>query len=102
MLVNVVVAVLMKNLEDSNKEALLDELEEKKEREEMLEREEASRRLSAASVGGDLAPNAGAPAQVNARRLASLPCLRKVTMTMTAVMILCGRLRMRIVPMATC
>ncbi|XP_068444723.1 voltage-dependent T-type calcium channel subunit alpha-1H-like [Clinocottus analis] len=65
-LVNVVVAVLMKHLEESNKEALLDELEEKKEREEMKEREEASRRrLSAASAGGDpLAPNAGTPAQV--------------------------------------
>ncbi|XP_068582968.1 voltage-dependent T-type calcium channel subunit alpha-1H-like [Cebidichthys violaceus] len=63
-LVNVVVAVLMKHLEESNKEALLDEMEERKEREEMREREEASRRLSTASVGGDLVPNMGAPAQV--------------------------------------
>ncbi|XP_075948050.1 voltage-dependent T-type calcium channel subunit alpha-1H-like [Anarhichas minor] len=65
-LVNVVVAVLMKHLEDSNKEALLDEIEERKEREEMREREEASRRLSTASVGGDLLPNVGTPAQVQA------------------------------------
>ncbi|KAM8879619.1 voltage-dependent T-type calcium channel subunit alpha-1H-like isoform 2-T2 [Spinachia spinachia] len=69
-LVNVVVAVLMKHLEESNKEALLDELEEKKEREEMREREElrkweeTNRRLSTASLGGDPVPNVAAPAQV--------------------------------------
>ncbi|XP_038568913.1 voltage-dependent T-type calcium channel subunit alpha-1I isoform X1 [Micropterus salmoides] len=66
-LVNVVVAVLMKHLEDSNKEAQLEEMEEreeKREREEMKEREEANRRLSTASVGGDLWPNADTPAQV--------------------------------------
>lgn len=73
-LVNVVVAVLMKHLEESNKEALLDELEEKKEQEEMREREEmrkweeTNRRLSTASLGGDPAPNAGAPAQVTDRQ----------------------------------
>lgn len=60
-LVNVVVAVLMKHLEDSNKEAQLEEMEEKA---EMREREEASQRLAAASVGGDLGPNVEAPAQV--------------------------------------
>uniref|UniRef100_A0A3B4YPK3 Ion transport domain-containing protein n=2 Tax=Seriola lalandi dorsalis TaxID=1841481 RepID=A0A3B4YPK3_SERLL len=71
-LVNVVVAVLMKHLEESNKEAQLEEMEERKEREEMREREErrerereeANRRLSAASLSGDLGPNVDAPAQV--------------------------------------
>ncbi|XP_031165476.1 voltage-dependent T-type calcium channel subunit alpha-1H-like [Sander lucioperca] len=63
-LVNVVVAVLMKHLEDSNKEAQLEEMEERMEREETREREEASRRLSTASVGGDLVPNVDTPAQV--------------------------------------
>uniref|UniRef100_A0A3Q3Q260 Ion transport domain-containing protein n=1 Tax=Monopterus albus TaxID=43700 RepID=A0A3Q3Q260_MONAL len=65
-LVNVVVAVLMKHLEESNKEAQLEELEEKKEQKERedREREEASRRLSTASVGGDLRPNVDTPAQV--------------------------------------
>lgn len=63
-LVNVVVAVLMKHLEDSNKEAQLEEMEERREREEKREREEASRRLSTASVGGDL--ELDAPAQVPA------------------------------------
>ncbi|XP_055365244.1 voltage-dependent T-type calcium channel subunit alpha-1I-like isoform X2 [Betta splendens] len=62
-LVNVVVAVLMKHLEESNKEAQLEEMEERREREEQREREEASRRLSAASLGGDLGPNGDAPAQ---------------------------------------
>lgn len=56
-LVNVVVAVLMKHLEDSNKEALLDEIEEKREKEE-------ANRLSNASVGGDAGPNVDTPAQV--------------------------------------
>lgn len=60
-LVNVVVAVLMKHLEDSNKEAQLEEMEEKAEK---REREEASRRLSTASVGGDLGLNMDTPAQV--------------------------------------
>ncbi|CAN9510559.1 unnamed protein product [Ophioblennius macclurei] len=69
-LVNVVVAVLMKHLEESNKEAQLEEMEERKEREEQREREErrereeANRRLSSASAGGDLELNVGAPAQV--------------------------------------
>ncbi|KAM7010209.1 voltage-dependent T-type calcium channel subunit alpha-1H-like [Tautogolabrus adspersus] len=73
-LVNVVVAVLMKHLEDSNKEAQLEEMEEreekremeeKREREERREREEANRRHSMASLGGDLqGPNADIPAQV--------------------------------------
>ncbi|XP_074485718.1 voltage-dependent T-type calcium channel subunit alpha-1H-like [Sebastes fasciatus] len=63
-LVNVVVAVLMKHLEESNKEAQLDELEEKREKEEMKAREEAARNLSTASVGGDLVPNVDTPAQV--------------------------------------
>lgn len=66
MLVNVVVAVLMKHLEESNKEAQLEEMEEKREREEQREREEASRRLSTASMGGDLGPNGDTPAQVRA------------------------------------
>lgn len=61
MLVNVVVAVLMKHLEDSNKEAQLEEMEEKAEK---REREEASRRLSMATVGGDLGLNVDTPAQV--------------------------------------
>lgn len=108
-LVNVVVAVLMKHLEDSNKEAQLEEMEEreeKREREEMKEREEANRRLSTASVGGDLWPNADTPAQVTDR--VHVHIVREngveVTITMTAVMISCGRcrLRMRSVPMATC
>lgn len=64
MLVNVVVAVLMKHLEDSNKEAQLEEMEEKA---EMREREEANRRLSTASVGGDPGPNADTPSLVTAR-----------------------------------
>lgn len=66
-LVNVVVAVLMKHLEESNKEAQLEEMEERKEREEQREREEASRRLSTASVGGELGPNGDTPAQVTRR-----------------------------------
>uniref|UniRef100_A0A3Q2YQZ6 Calcium voltage-gated channel subunit alpha1 H n=1 Tax=Hippocampus comes TaxID=109280 RepID=A0A3Q2YQZ6_HIPCM len=44
-LVNVVVAVLMKHLEESNKEAQLEEMEERREREEALR--------SAASAGGE-------------------------------------------------
>lgn len=60
-LVNVVVAVLMKHLEDSNKEAQLEAMEEK---EEMREKEEANRRLSTASVAGDLGSKVDAPAQV--------------------------------------
>ncbi|XP_068606816.1 voltage-dependent T-type calcium channel subunit alpha-1H-like [Brachionichthys hirsutus] len=60
-LVNVVVAVLMKHLEDSNKEAQLEEMEE---REEMREREEASRRLSNANLGGEPGPSADTPVQV--------------------------------------
>ncbi|XP_036950412.1 voltage-dependent T-type calcium channel subunit alpha-1I-like isoform X4 [Acanthopagrus latus] len=75
-LVNVVVAVLMKHLEDSNKEAQLEEMEEAREKEEAREREEArvreearereelGRRLSSASVGGDLGTNVDSPAQV--------------------------------------
>lgn len=66
-LVNVVVAVLMKHLEDSNKEAQLEEMEERAERQERereREREEASRRLSVVSVGGDPGSNLDAPAQV--------------------------------------
>ncbi|XP_059185313.1 voltage-dependent T-type calcium channel subunit alpha-1I-like [Centropristis striata] len=66
-LVNVVVAVLMKHLEESNKEAALEEMEEKKEREEQKEREEreeAKRRHSYVSVGGDLLQNVDTPAQV--------------------------------------
>ncbi|KAG7237085.1 hypothetical protein INR49_032831 [Caranx melampygus] len=67
-LVNVVVAVLMKHLEESNKEAQLEEMEERREREEMREREErrerereeANRRLSAVSLSGDV----DTPAQV--------------------------------------
>uniref|UniRef100_A0A3Q2XN67 Calcium voltage-gated channel subunit alpha1 H n=1 Tax=Hippocampus comes TaxID=109280 RepID=A0A3Q2XN67_HIPCM len=47
-LVNVVVAVLMKHLEESNKEAQLEEMEERREREEALR--------SAASAGGEPAP----------------------------------------------
>ncbi|XP_042340626.1 voltage-dependent T-type calcium channel subunit alpha-1I-like [Plectropomus leopardus] len=57
-LVNVVVAVLMKHLEESNKEAALEEMEERR------EREEANQRLNNASVGGDLVPNVDTPAQV--------------------------------------
>ncbi|MEQ2220436.1 hypothetical protein ILYODFUR_005445, partial [Ilyodon furcidens] len=63
-LVNVVVAVLMKHLEDSNKEAQLEEMEERREIEERREREEAARRLSCASVGGDLEINVDMPVQV--------------------------------------
>lgn len=64
-LVNVVVAVLMKHLEDSNKEAQLEEMEERAERQQReREREEASRRLSVASVGGEPGPHLDAPAQV--------------------------------------
>lgn len=56
-LVNVVVAVLMKHLEESNKEAQLEEMEERREREEALR--------SAALGGGDpAAPNGDTPAQV--------------------------------------
>ncbi|XP_061882583.1 voltage-dependent T-type calcium channel subunit alpha-1H-like isoform X2 [Entelurus aequoreus] len=57
-LVNVVVAVLMKHLEDSNKEAALEEMEERR------EREEANRRSSTVSLGGDAGNNGDAPAQV--------------------------------------
>ncbi|XP_067353747.1 voltage-dependent T-type calcium channel subunit alpha-1H-like isoform X2 [Channa argus] len=63
-LVNVVVAVLMKHLEESNKEAQLEEMEERREREEQKEREEANQRLSTASQGGDPGPNGDTPAQV--------------------------------------
>ncbi|MEQ2181928.1 Voltage-dependent T-type calcium channel subunit alpha-1H, partial [Goodea atripinnis] len=63
-LVNVVVAVLMKHLEESNKEAQLEEMEERREIEERREREEAARRLSCASVGGDLEINVDMPVQV--------------------------------------
>ncbi|XP_027874911.1 voltage-dependent T-type calcium channel subunit alpha-1G-like isoform X3 [Xiphophorus couchianus] len=56
-LVNVVVAVLMKHLEESNKEAQLEEMEERKER----EREEVSRRLSCTS---ELEMNMDTPVQV--------------------------------------
>lgn len=73
MLVNVVVAVLMKHLEDSNKEAALEEMEEREEKREMeerREREEANRRSSTASAGGDLGPNVDAPAQVTDRACA--------------------------------
>lgn len=56
----------MKHLEDSNKEAQLEEMEEKAER---REKEEASQRLLAASVGGDLGPNMEAPAQVTERHI---------------------------------
>ena len=52
-LVNVVVAVLMKHLEDSNKEAQLEEMEERR------EREEASRQLR-----GEVGANAETPVQV--------------------------------------
>uniref|UniRef100_A0A8C8DRU4 Calcium channel, voltage-dependent, T type, alpha 1H subunit b n=1 Tax=Oryzias sinensis TaxID=183150 RepID=A0A8C8DRU4_9TELE len=82
-LVNVVVAVLMKHLEESNKEAQLEEMEERKEREEQKEREEASRRLSTASVGRDLELILDTPSQVqmeeeegshrNLLRMLSLP-----------------------------
>uniref|UniRef100_A0A665W7F1 Ion transport domain-containing protein n=1 Tax=Echeneis naucrates TaxID=173247 RepID=A0A665W7F1_ECHNA len=77
-LVNVVVAVLMKHLEESNKEAQLEEMEEKREREEMRAREEmrvreeANRRLSAASLSGDLGPVGDTPAQVT---YASCSCM---------------------------
>ncbi|KAM3865195.1 voltage-dependent T-type calcium channel subunit alpha-1H-like [Diretmus argenteus] len=57
-LVNVVVAVLMKHLEESNKEAQLEEMEEKR------EKEEANQRLINASAGGDPAANVDTPAQV--------------------------------------
>ncbi|XP_054634832.1 voltage-dependent T-type calcium channel subunit alpha-1G isoform X1 [Dunckerocampus dactyliophorus] len=57
-LVNVVVAVLMKHLEESNKEAQLEEMEERR------EREEANRRNSTASAGGDASNNGDAPSQV--------------------------------------
>ncbi|XP_023189244.1 voltage-dependent T-type calcium channel subunit alpha-1H-like isoform X2 [Xiphophorus maculatus] len=56
-LVNVVVAVLMKHLEESNKEAQLEEMEERKER----EREEVARRLSCTS---ELEMNMDTPVQV--------------------------------------
>ncbi|XP_043970678.1 voltage-dependent T-type calcium channel subunit alpha-1H-like isoform X3 [Gambusia affinis] len=56
-LVNVVVAVLMKHLEESNKEAQLEEMEERKER----EREEMVRRLSCTS---ELEMNMDTPVQV--------------------------------------
>uniref|UniRef100_A0A667XJN4 Ion transport domain-containing protein n=1 Tax=Myripristis murdjan TaxID=586833 RepID=A0A667XJN4_9TELE len=73
-LVNVVVAVLMKHLEESNKEAQLEELEEKREREEA-----AKRRLSNASTGGEQGPNVDTPAQV-----------QTVIIMVTMVMILCA------------
>ncbi|XP_061686405.1 voltage-dependent T-type calcium channel subunit alpha-1H-like isoform X2 [Syngnathoides biaculeatus] len=58
-LVNVVVAVLMKHLEESNKEAQLEEMEERR------EREEAARRNSAGAASGDpAAHNGDGPAQV--------------------------------------
>lgn len=114
-LVNVVVAVLMKHLEDSNKEAQLEEMEEREERrereerKEREEREEANRRLSTTSVGGDLGQNVDTPAQVTDGVCVHISaCVRgkgvEVTITVTAVMISCGRcrLRMRSVPMATC
>ncbi|XP_053195485.1 voltage-dependent T-type calcium channel subunit alpha-1G [Scomber japonicus] len=71
-LVNVVVAVLMKHLEESNKEAQLEEMEERREKEERREmeerrereKEEANQRLNAASVGGDIEQNVETPAQV--------------------------------------
>ncbi|CAJ1052610.1 voltage-dependent T-type calcium channel subunit alpha-1H-like [Xyrichtys novacula] len=64
-LVNVVVAVLMKHLEDSNKEAQLEEMEEREEKRLREEQEEANRRQSMASLGGDLqGPSADTPAQV--------------------------------------
>uniref|UniRef100_A0A3B5QTR6 Voltage-dependent T-type calcium channel subunit alpha-1H-like n=1 Tax=Xiphophorus maculatus TaxID=8083 RepID=A0A3B5QTR6_XIPMA len=59
-LVNVVVAVLMKHLEESNKEAQLEEMEERKER----EREEVARRLSCTS---ELEMNMDTPVQVTSR-----------------------------------
>lgn len=104
-LVNVVVAVLMKHLEDSNKEAQLEEMEERaeqQEREREREREEASRRLSVASVGGDPGPHLDAPAQVKR------PNGAMSTATADAdADVLCwsrGRCRWRTrrVPMATC
>lgn len=102
-LVNVVVAVLMKHLEDSNKEAQLEAMEEKA---EMREKEEASQRLTAASLGGDLGPNMEAPAQVMEKsRFWMCEGVGNGVMTiMTAVVISCGRcsLKMRSVPMATC
>lgn len=65
MLVNVVVAVLMKHLEESNKEAQLEEMEEQREREERKEREAAAnRRQSTVSLSGAPGPNLDAPAQV--------------------------------------
>lgn len=70
-LVNVVVAVLMKHLEESNKEAQLEEMEEKREREEALQR------LNAASVGGDLEPST--PAQVKGRHGSYISAWRKRT-----------------------
>lgn len=57
-LVNVVVAVLMKHLEESNKEAQLEEMEERR------EREEAARQLSSTSAGGDAVGSADTPVQV--------------------------------------
>lgn len=64
-LVNVVVAVLMKHLEESNKEAQLEEMEERREREEA-----AARLLGSSVLGGDTVGNADPPVQVtNAGRL---------------------------------
>ena len=70
-----VVAVLKKHLEESNKEAQLEEMEERREKEERREmeerrereKEEANQRLNAASVGGDIEQNVETPAQVLAR-----------------------------------
>lgn len=78
-LVNVVVAVLMKHLEESNKEAQLEEMEERREREE-----EAARQLSSTSLGGDPVGSADAPVQVtNEDRSHTSACCRKVEVTVT-------------------
>ncbi|CAL1601218.1 unnamed protein product [Knipowitschia caucasica] len=61
-LVNVVVAVLMKHLEESNKEAQLEEMEEREEKEREMEL--AARRLSTTSGGPEQGLNGDAPAQV--------------------------------------
>lgn len=70
----------MKHLEDSNKEAQLEEMEERAEQRER-EREEASRRLSVASVGGEPGPHLDAPAQVNRPNAAIGRRRRTVTLT---------------------
>uniref|UniRef100_A0AAQ6A5U3 Ion transport domain-containing protein n=1 Tax=Amphiprion ocellaris TaxID=80972 RepID=A0AAQ6A5U3_AMPOC len=106
-LVNVVVAVLMKHLEESNKEAQLEEMEERKEREEMREREErrereeACRRLSASSVGGDL--ELDTPAQVNRRSMLIFLHVWSGSdgKKITPVMISCGRCKLRMRSVAT-